>query len=103
MLLDPVPDEDLGCLRRVLAVPLALLTLVAAFFCWTAVTIRPGGSWDDGAYAAIVLACLLTVTASGTATGLWLLPSVRRVMGWTWIAPAWLLGAVAGVRWAWVG
>ncbi|UXY30936.1 hypothetical protein [Streptomyces sp. HUAS TT20] len=44
----------------VLAVPLTLLTLIAAFFCWTALTMRPSGPWDDDAYAAIVLSCVLT-------------------------------------------
>ncbi|KOG43050.1 hypothetical protein [Streptomyces resistomycificus] len=93
------PDADRGCLRLVLAVPLTLLTLVAAYFCWTALTISPSGSWDDDAYAGIVLSCVLTIVAAAAATGLWLLPSVRRVMGWGWVVPALLLGVVAGVRW----
>lgn len=94
------PDDDRGCLRLVLAVPLTLLTLIAALCCWAALTMRPSGPWDDEAYAAIVLACVLTIGAAGAAMGLWLLPSVRRVMSWWWIVPALLLGAVAGVRWA---
>ncbi|MFF3147274.1 hypothetical protein ACFVRU_37525, partial [Streptomyces sp. NPDC057927] len=74
-------DNDRGCLRLVLAVPLILLTLVAAYFCWTALTIRPSGPWDDDAYAGIVLSCVLTIGAAGAVAVLWLLPSVRRVMG----------------------
>jgi hypothetical protein len=93
------PDDDRGCLRPVLAVPITLLTLVAAFFCWTALTMRPSNPWDDEAYAAIVLSCVLTIGAAGAAIGLWLLPSVRRVLGWGWVAPALLLGVMAGVRW----
>ncbi|WP_371648556.1 hypothetical protein [Streptomyces mirabilis] len=38
-----------------LAVPLTLLTLIAAYFCWMALTIGPSGSWDDDAYAGFVL------------------------------------------------
>ncbi|WP_409473966.1 hypothetical protein [Streptomyces sp. HC307] len=92
-------DDDRGCLRLVLAVPLALLTLIAGYFCWTALTIRPSGSWDDDAYAGIVLSCVLTIGAAGAAGALWMLPSVRRVIAWWWVAPALLLGVVAGVRW----
>ncbi|MGV9407328.1 hypothetical protein [Streptomyces sp. NPDC003667] len=94
------PDNDRGGLRLVLAVPLTLLTLIAAYFCWTALTIRPSGPWDDDAYAGIVLSCVLTIGTAGAATGLWLLPSVRRVMGWGWVVPAVMLGIVAGVRWS---
>ncbi|MEU6243822.1 hypothetical protein [Streptomyces sp. NPDC047024] len=97
------PDDDRGALRLVFAVPLILLTLVAAYFCWTALTIRPSGSWDDDAYVGIVLSCVLAIGAAGAATGLWLLPSVRRVMGWGWVVPAVVLGVVAGVRWGWGG
>ena len=97
------PDDDRGCLRLVLAVPLTLLTLIAAICCWAALTTRPSGSWDDEAYAGIVLACVSTLGAAGAATGLWLLPSVRPVMGWGWVLPALVLGAVAGVRWAILG
>jgi hypothetical protein len=93
-------DDDRGCLRVVLAVPLILLTLIAAYFCWTAVTIRPSGPWDDDAYAGIVLSCVLTIGAAAAAAALWVLPPVRRVMRWWWVGPALLLGVVAGVRWA---
>ncbi|MEU5533953.1 hypothetical protein [Streptomyces sp. NPDC020362] len=91
-------DDDRGCLRLVLAVPLILLTLVAAYFCWTALIIRPSGPWDDDAYAGVVLSCVLTIGAAGAAAALWVLPPVRRVMQW-WAGPAVLLGVVAGVRW----
>jgi len=30
---------------------------------------------------------------------LWLLPSVRRIMGWWWVGPAMLLGVMAVIRW----
>ncbi|NEB81104.1 hypothetical protein G3I40_38740 [Streptomyces sp. SID14478] len=97
-----IPDPDVadrGCLRLVLAVPFALLTLVAAYFCWTALTIRPSGSWDDDAYRGIEVSCLATVFLAGAVVLLWLLPSVRRVMSWPWTAPAAALVAVAVVRW----
>lgn len=93
------PNDDRGWLRLVHAVPLTLLTLLAAYFCWTALTIRPSGSWDDDAYAGIVLSCVLTIGAAGAAAGLWLFPSVRQAMGWGWVVPALVLGIVAGVRW----
>ncbi|MDX3382710.1 hypothetical protein PV682_14705 [Streptomyces niveiscabiei] len=92
-------DDDRGCLRFVLAVPLAGLTLIAAYFCWTALTISPSGTWDDDAYAGIVLSCVVTVGAAGAAGGLWLVPWVRRAVPWWWLLPVLLAGAVAGVRW----
>ncbi|MER5341427.1 hypothetical protein ABT030_14060 [Streptomyces mirabilis] len=92
-------DNDRGCLRLVLAVPLILLTLVAAYFCWTALTIRPSGPWDDDAYAGIVLSCVLAIGAAGAVAVLWLLPSVRRIMGWWWVGPAVLLSVIAVIRW----
>ncbi|SFG68962.1 hypothetical protein [Streptomyces mirabilis] len=82
-----------------LAVPLTLLTLVAAYFCWMALTLSPSGSWDDDAYAGIVLSCVLTIGAACAATGLWLFAPVRRVLGWGWVLPALSSGAVAAVRW----
>lgn len=96
-------DDDRGCLRLVLAVPLVLLTLVAVSCCWAALTIRPSGSWDDDAYAGIVLACVLSIGAAGSVVGVWLLPSVRRVMGWWWVGPAVVSGVVAGIRYVGVG
>ncbi|MGW1891392.1 hypothetical protein ACWCP6_14225 [Streptomyces sp. NPDC002004] len=96
-------DDDRGCLRLVLAVPLTLLTLIAAFCCWAALTVRPSGPWDDQAYAGIVLSCVLTMGAAGAATAVWLFPSVRRVMGWGWVIPALSLGVAAGVRWVFLG
>ncbi|MFJ5302789.1 hypothetical protein [Streptomyces sp. NPDC088350] len=78
---------------------MTLLTLVAAYFCWTALTIRPLGSWDNDAYAGIVLSCVLTIGAAGAAAMLWLLPPVRRVLRWWWVSPAVLLGVIAVIRW----
>ncbi|MGW0579185.1 hypothetical protein ACWD25_25200 [Streptomyces sp. NPDC002920] len=95
----PQVDDARGCLRPILAVPLTLFTLVAAYFCWTALTISPSGTWDDDAYAGIVLSCVLGIGAAGAAAALWLVPSVRRAVPWWWTAPALLLGVVAGVRW----
>ncbi|MFE7413483.1 hypothetical protein [Streptomyces laurentii] len=92
-------SEEKGCLRLVLAVPVTLLTLIAGYFCYLAMTIRPSGSWDDDAYAGISLSGALAVAAAGMVAAMWLAPSVRRVMGWAWLAPALLLGAVAAVRW----
>lgn len=97
------PDDDRGCVRLVLAVPLTLLTLTAAFFCRTALTIRPSGPWDDQAYAAIALSCVLTLMTAAAVLLLRLLPSVRRLVGWGWVTPALALGMVAAVRWAWLG
>ncbi|MFE1886195.1 hypothetical protein [Streptomyces diastatochromogenes] len=97
------PENDRGRIRLVLAVPLTLLTLTAAFFCWTALTIRPSGPWDDEAYGGIVLSCVLTLTAAAAVLLLRLLPSVRRFLGWGWVTPALALGVVAAVRWAGVG
>ncbi|MEW1824845.1 hypothetical protein [Streptomyces sp. NPDC088196] len=96
-------DDDRGCLRMVLAVPLVLLTLVAACFCRAALTIRPSGPWDDDAYAGIVLACVLAVGAAGAVVGVWLLPSVRRVMGWWWTGPAVVSGVIAAIRYVAAG
>ncbi|MFD6024243.1 hypothetical protein [Streptomyces griseoluteus] len=96
-------DDDRRLLATVFAVPLILLSLVAAFFCWTALTIRPSGVWDDDAYAGIVLACVMSAGAAAVAAAVWLVPVVRRVLGWGWVVPALVLGVVAGVRWATVG
>ncbi|MFJ5516808.1 hypothetical protein ACIQB4_07060 [Streptomyces griseoluteus] len=96
-------DDDRRLLATVFAVPLILLTLVSAFFCWTALTIRPSGVWDDDAYAGIVLACLMSAGAAAVAAAVWVVPAVRRVLGWGWVVPALALGVVAGVRWATVG
>ncbi|MFC8274569.1 hypothetical protein ACFUJR_18985 [Streptomyces sp. NPDC057271] len=91
---------DDGCLRRVMAVPLVLLHAIAAWFVYTALTIRPAGSWDDEAQAGIVLSCVLAIASSGLALLVTLLPSIRRAMGPWWLAPPLLLGAVAAARWA---
>lgn len=93
-------DDDRGCLRLVLAVPFVLLTLIAAYFRRTALTIQPSGPWDDDAYAGVVLSCALTIGAADAATALWVLPPVRRGMRWWWAGPALLLGVIATARWA---
>ncbi|MFJ6904823.1 hypothetical protein ACWERF_05570 [Streptomyces griseoluteus] len=93
-------DDDRRSLATVFAVPLILLTLVSACFCWTALTIRPAGVWDDDAYAGIVLACVMSAGAAAVAVAVWVVPAARRVLGPGWVVPALVLGVVAGVRWA---
>lgn len=93
-------DDDRRWRAAVFAVPVTLLTLVSACFCWFALTIRPSGAWDDDAYAGIVLACVMSLGAAGAAVVMWLVPSVRRVLGWGWVVPPLVLGVIAGVRWA---
>ncbi|MFI6289544.1 hypothetical protein ACIBCM_33220 [Streptomyces sp. NPDC051018] len=90
---------DEGCLRWVMAVPLALLHAIAAWFVYTALTIRPSGSWDDEAQAGINLSCVLAIATSGFALLITLLPSIRRAMGPWWLVPPILLGAIAAIRW----
>ncbi|MFH8281474.1 hypothetical protein [Streptomyces antibioticus] len=92
-------DDERAGTRWVFAVPTGLLTLVAGFFCWAALTIRPSGAWDDDAYAGIVLSCVLAVGAAGGVVAMWVVPSVRRVVPWWWVSPALVLGVVSGVRW----
>ncbi|MFD8392596.1 hypothetical protein ACFV2N_26210 [Streptomyces sp. NPDC059680] len=92
---DPA-DDDRGCLRLVLAVPSALLTLVAGFLCRTALVTRPSGPWDDAAHAGIDLSCLLTLLAAAAVLGGRLLG--RRVLGWAWAAPALARATVAAAR-----
>jgi hypothetical protein len=104
----PVPteatqSEDQGCLRQVLAVPLVILYLLAAGFCYYALAIRPSGTWDKDAYAGIVLSCLLTIVVSAVTLLITVVPSVRRVMGHWWMAPPLLLTAVSAVRWISLG
>ncbi|MFJ8661225.1 hypothetical protein [Streptomyces sp. NPDC093795] len=91
---------DDGCLRWVMAVPLVLLHTIAAWFVYTALTIRPAGSWDDEARGGIVLSCVLAIATSGLALLITFLPSIRRAMGPRWLAPPLLLGAIAATRWA---
>ncbi|WP_258311308.1 hypothetical protein [Streptomyces sp. NWU49] len=47
------PDDDRRLLRVILAVPVVLLTLAAAFFLWPAINTRPDGDWDQAAYGGI--------------------------------------------------
>ncbi|MER5933845.1 hypothetical protein [Streptomyces sp. NPDC002054] len=89
---------DEGCLRWVLGGPLVLLHLVAAWFLYLALTIRPSGSWDDDAYAAIELSCLITIAASLLALAVTAVPPVRKAMGSWWLAPPLVLGGAAVLR-----
>lgn len=91
--------EERGCLRLVLGVPLVILNLVAGWFCWTAVAIRPAGPWDDDARLGIRLSCLLTIVAVGLALVITLTPSARQALNRWWTAPPLMLGLVAVVRW----
>ncbi|MEV6328562.1 hypothetical protein [Streptomyces sp. NPDC051909] len=96
-------DEDAGCLRWVMAVPLGILHLIAAWFLYVALAIRPSGSWDHDAYAGIVLGCFTTVLANGLALAITILPpTVRRAMGPWWLVPPLAMGMVAMVRWVMV-
>ncbi|MFE8011780.1 hypothetical protein [Streptomyces antibioticus] len=96
---EPGADDERAGTRWVFAVPAGLLTLVAGFFCWVSLTVRPSGAWDDNAYAGIVLACSLSIAAAGAVVVAWAAPSVRRAVPWWWVSPALVLGVVAGVRW----
>ncbi|WP_030350790.1 hypothetical protein [Streptomyces scopuliridis] len=95
----PSTTDDQGCLRQVLAVPLVILQLLAAWCCYTALTIRPSGPWDDDARAGIALSCALTLATSALALLITVVPSVRRTMGPWWLVPPLVLGVAAAVRW----
>lgn len=82
-----------------MSVPLVIPYLLAGFLLYSALTVRPSDSWDDGARAAVVLSCVLTLVAGGTAAGLVALPSARRATGWWWAAPAPVPAVVAVIRW----
>ncbi|MFE4450898.1 hypothetical protein [Streptomyces sp. NPDC056796] len=96
----PLPQDDSGCLRWVMAVPLTILYAIAAFCCYTALITRPSGVWDQDAYGAISLMCGLAVAAC--VLGLLVTvgpPTVRRAMGPWWLAPPLLLNVIATARW----
>ncbi|MER7052435.1 hypothetical protein [Streptomyces sp. NPDC000351] len=93
------PDDDRRLLRVILAVPMVLLTLAAAFFLRPTISTRPDGDWDQAAYGGIEPACALSVASAGAVGALRLSPSVRRVRRWPWAVPAVLLGVAALVRW----
>ncbi|MFJ9668853.1 hypothetical protein ACIRPP_30330 [Streptomyces sp. NPDC101219] len=93
------PDDDRTLLRGILAVPVVLLTLAAAFCLWLAMNTQPDGDDDQAAYGGIELGCALAIGSAGAAGALWLAPSVRRVMRWPWAVPAVTLGVAAAVRW----
>ncbi|MCX5396108.1 hypothetical protein [Streptomyces sp. NBC_00102] len=96
----PDAPGDEGCPLGVMSVPLVILYLIAGFFLYTALSIRPSGGWDDQARAGIVLSCVLTLLAGGAAAGIVALRPVRRAMGWWWAAPALPLAVAAAIRWA---
>lgn len=54
---------DDGCLRWVMALPLVPLHTVAARSVYTALTIRPAGSWDDEARTGIELSYVLAIAS----------------------------------------
>ncbi|WP_265862468.1 hypothetical protein [Streptomyces sp. SKN60] len=94
-------DEDAGCLRWVMGVPLVMLHVIAAAFLCVALAVQPGGPWDHDAYTGIAMACLTTVLTNALALAITVLPpTVRRAMGPWWLAPPLVMGAVALVRWA---
>ncbi|MEW2214785.1 hypothetical protein AB0895_20375 [Streptomyces globisporus] len=91
--------EDDGCLRRVMAVPLGILYLLAAGLCYSAWTIRPSGAWDEDAYGAITLLCFLAIVVSVIALVITAAPpTVRRAMGLRWLAPPMILALIAATR-----
>ncbi|MCX4822641.1 hypothetical protein OG883_22625 [Streptomyces sp. NBC_01142] len=95
--------DDRGCLRWVVGIPLVILYVLAAGLCYTALTIRPTGPWDDGAYAGIISSCLLAIAVSTVALLITVVPSsVRLAMGRWWLAPPLILAAVATLRWIFV-
>ncbi|CAL9554060.1 hypothetical protein [Streptomyces sp. enrichment culture] len=93
------PDDDRTLLRVILAVPVVLLTLAAAFFFWLGINTRPDGDGDQAAYGGMELAWGLTIVMAGAVGSLWLAPSVRWAMRWPWVVPAAVLGLAAAVRW----
>ncbi|MEU9061007.1 hypothetical protein AB0D13_19690 [Streptomyces sp. NPDC048430] len=96
----PVPGDDSGCLRRVMAVPLTILYVIAAFCCYAAVTTRPSGSWDHDAYGAITLLRCLTVAVSVLGLLVTVVPpTVRRAMGPWWLVPPLTLSLIATAWW----
>lgn len=93
-------EDDDGCLRRVMAVPLGILYLLAAGLCCAAWTIRPSGTWDEDAYSVITLFCFLATVVSVIALVITAAPpTVRRAMGPRWLAPPLVLAAIAATRW----
>lgn len=89
--------EDQGCLRWVLAVPLALFYVPAAFFLYGALVLQPDHPYDPMRDDARVNAAL--------SVGLWFLgllltavPVFHRNLGRWWYAVPFLLASVAFVR-----
>ncbi|MEU9303893.1 hypothetical protein [Streptomyces sp. NPDC048269] len=89
--------EDRGCLQWVLGVPLVLLYLPAAYFCFLTLfgQVEPG---DDRAREDVrfmadvsVVLCLLGLLITIT-------PVFRRTLGRWWFATPFLLAAVAYLR-----
>ncbi|MGW6582456.1 hypothetical protein ACWF76_24245 [Streptomyces globisporus] len=84
-----------------MAVPLGILYLLAGGLCYSALTIRPSGTWDEDAYAAITLFCFLAIVVSAIALVITAAPpAVRRAMGPRWLAPPLILVVIAATRWA---
>ncbi|MGW1887828.1 hypothetical protein [Streptomyces sp. NPDC001970] len=100
---EPVRTDDRGCLQWVLAVPVVILDLLAAGFCFYAVTIRPHDAWDRDAVDGIIAMCVLTIATSAVTVLFLVVPSVRRVMNRWWFAPPLVLAGLATVRWALLG
>ncbi|MEU1483235.1 hypothetical protein [Streptomyces sp. NPDC005752] len=91
-------EDDRGCLRLVLGVPLVILHLLAGYCCYGALMIRPSGPWDEDALMGIELACLLTIVLSAAALLITTASSVRRVMAPWWFVPPAFMALVAVVR-----
>ncbi|MCX5377786.1 hypothetical protein [Streptomyces sp. NBC_00091] len=89
--------EDRGCLRWVLAVPLALIYLPAAYLCYVSLALRPDSPYDqlhdDVRFTADVSVFLCFAGLLLTAV-----PVFHRNLGRWWYAAPFLLAAVAFTR-----
>ncbi|WP_455362425.1 hypothetical protein [Streptomyces sp. SYSU K21746] len=95
------PDQDKGCLRWVLGVPLVTLHLLAAGACYYALTIRPANEAEtDEADFGIAMMSVFVFSLSALALLITLVPSNRRALGRWWLVPPVALSLLASLRWA---
>lgn len=90
---------DGRAIRWIVGVPLVVLNVVSVVLLYMALTIRPRGEWDDGAYSGIGASCLTALAASALALAISATPSNRHVMGLWWLPPPVTLGVAAVVVW----
>lgn len=91
--------EDQGCLRWVLAVPLALFYLPAAFFLYGALVLQPDRSPYDPMRDSARLNAGIAVFLYFCGLLLTTVPVFHRNLGRWWYAAPFLLAAVAYWRW----